>query len=557
MRKSKNLLALIGTLILLVSLTVPMMQCAPAAEEEVTPPPEEGGIKYGGRFNVAFAPGQTMDDLRCDSDWQYTEMGCNFWPMVYDGLWLLGPGPDYEAVPRLASSWETEDGKTWIFHLRENATFHDGVPVTAEDVAFTMEYLPTADPAWATATALCEPGSIKVIDDYTVQFTLEIGRGGPYPPVWVPMLPKHIWEPYKDNMLSFPNDACVGSGPFKLKEFKSEEYIWFEANKDYWGERPYVDEVVWGTYGSLDALYMAFKNGEADMLGYSGLPALGMEELRGVEGVEVLTTPDIVLNWLSFNLYKDGPIQDLNVRKAIMHGIDRDKIIDMVFLGYAEKIDSFICTEFAEHNPNLPQYDYDPDLANEILDGGGYIDTDGDGIRNDPATEQNLAFELLVSSAYTDQVKIATLINEELKDVGIDVITKVLDHSTYLSFMHAPVEEEFDFGFQSQGPGPDGDWIWEFARSWEAGGAGWNTSYYSNPRMDELLDKMLAEKDLTKRKEFLYEMQMMITEDLPYGFLYRADVIDPVSTKFEGYVQMIGGISTWINPWSHYKVHLK
>jgi len=569
MRKRKGLLVLIGAMVLLLGLSIPMMQCAPSGEEvtqppeeEVTPPeeevtpPEEEEIKYGGRLNVGWRPAYGMETLICDSTWQYTAMGCMFWQLIYDQLWIMGPAPDYEALPMLATSWESEDGKTWTFHLREDAVFHDGVPVTAEDVAFTIWYLPKADPAWAYPDCMCESYP-TVIDDYTVQFTLEATIGGAYPAVfWMPVFPKHIWEPYKDDMTSYANGEAIGSGPFKLREFKPAEYIWFVANEDYWGGRPYVDEVVFRTYGSDDAVYMALKSGEVDMIGYSGCSPLVVEDFKEAENIEVIDSPGIGLVWLSFNLHKDGPLQDLNVRKAIMHGIDRDRITDMVYYGYAEDADSFMYPETPDHNPNLPQYDYDPDLANKILDDAGYVDSDGDGIRNDPATGGNLAFEMIVPSNWTDEVKATTLIKEQLKNIGIDIIMKVMDLGTFYNYIYAPNSDLYDIGFGEEEPGPYADWVWQFCRSWKIGSL--NTAYYINPEFDETMDKYLAERDVTKRREYLYEMQMMIAEDLPYGFMLRPDVINPVRTdKFAGYVETMGGISTWINPWTYFKVHLK
>jgi len=571
MRKRKGLLVLIGAMVLLLGLSIPMMQCAPSGEEitppeeEVTPPeeeitpPEEGEIKYGGRLNVGWSAGDCMETLKCGSTWTYESMGCMFWQLIYDQLWIIGPPPDYEPLPMLATSWESEDGKTWIFHLQEDAVFHDGVPVTAEDVAFTMEYLPYADPTWLYPSCDYEPGSIKVIDDYTVQCTLKVPLGGCYadaaPFDWMPMLPQHIWEPYKDDMLSFPNDEAIGSGPFKLKEFKPAQYIWFVANEDYWGERPYVDEVVWKTYGSDDAYYMAMTKGEVDMYGYSGISGLMVDEMEKNENIKTFVSPGIGVEWLTFNLHKDGPLQDLNVRKAIMHGIDRDRIIDMAYLGYADKTDSFIYPELPEHNPNLPQYNYDPDLANKILDDAGYVDTDGDGIRNDPEGG-NLSFELVVPSDWTEEVKASSLMKEQLKDVGIEIIIRAMDTATFFNFIYCPNEDTYDIGFNEEEPGPYADWMWEFCRSWKIGS--WNTAYYMNPEFDEILEKCVSERDPTKYREYLYEMQMMIAEDLPYGFLDRLSIINAVRTdKFEGWVETMGGISTWINPWTYYKVHLK
>lgn len=553
MIKRKSLLALIGTVILVLSLAVPMMQCAPAAEE-VTPPAEQGAIEYGGRLDVGFGAGEGLETLRCDDNWQYADMGCIFWPLVYDQLWILGPPPDHEALPMFASSWEvSEDRRTWIFHLRENATFHDGVPVTAEDVAFTLEYL-TSTPVWHFVDTLYE--SLSVIDANTVEVTME--RPAMYPPFyWVPILPKHIFEPYKDDLASYPNEEAIGSGQFKLRELKPGQYIWFEVNEDYWGGRPYLDEIVFKVYGSDDAEYMALKSGELDMIGYNGCTVLAADDFKETENMDIIVSPGTRLSFLAFNLHHETAIRDLDVRKAIMHAIDVDRVIDMVYLGYGRKIDSLIYPESPDYNPNLPQYDYDPSLANRILDDNGYSDTDEDGIRNDPITGENLEFDIIVPSSWVPEVKLCTLMKEDLADVGIGLATKVLDEATYYDYHYTPEGDTHDISLGDLEPGPNGTWVWGICQDPEGEGAGWNTAYYNNPDFDELMKRMLAQTDPGKRREYLYDMQLMIAEDLPYGCLYIADVLDPVRTdEFEGFVSW-GGISNWLNSWTYFKVHKK
>jgi hypothetical protein len=98
------------------------------------------------RFSVGFTADQTLESPRANESWQYTAMGCAFWPVIYDQLWILGPAPDYKILPRLATGWETKDRKTWRFYLHKDAKFHDGKPVKAHDVAFTMTYLPKIFP---------------------------------------------------------------------------------------------------------------------------------------------------------------------------------------------------------------------------------------------------------------------------------------------------------------------------------------------------------------------------------------------------------------------------
>jgi len=506
------------------------------------------------RFNVGFTTDEALSTLIPDESWQYVEMGCIFWPLVYDQLWIMGPAPDYKPVPMLAESWETEDNQTWTFHLQENATFHDGTPVTAEDVAFTLEYLPASDPAWEFEDTDCE--DIQVIDEHTIQFTLAAKHGGSYPPVyWTPILPKHIWESYKDDMHSFDNAAAVGSGPYKLREFKSEQYIWLERNDNYWGNKPGSETVVLKTYGSAEARNMALKKGEVEMIGYNGIDPLVLKDFEGTDGIEVKIDPGITIDWLSFNLHKENAISDIEVRKAIMHGIDIDRIISLAFLGYADPADSFMYTELPDHNPNLPQFDYSVDKARSILTAAGYKDIDGDGIFNDPKSGDNLVFELLGPSDWPREVKMITLIKEQMKDIGIEIEPKIVDLDTYYEFWYAPEEDSFDISIGNEEPGPHADWIWEFARSWDNGGEGWNCAYYNNAEFDDYLDDMAEQSDIEARKADLYKMQEILSNDLPYGFLVRYRAINPVRTdKFTGFTSTMGGVSTWINPWSYFNV---
>ena len=565
MSRRKNLLALIGTVLLLLSLSVPIMQCAPAAEEEVTPPAEGGDIQYGGRLNVGWL--NCVEGTALDESIGYWPMAWTWWRLVNDRLAREGTPPDYIPEPQLAVKWETEDHKTWTVHLREDGTFHDGVPVTAEDLAFTLTDFFEAEPRWRYSDCDCVPGSLKVIDDHTLRFTLKTVQGSSrYTPLWdMPIVPKHIWEPYFNAAIErgdptsehgYANEDCIGSGPFKLKEFVPAQYMLLEAHDGYY-DRPYVDELLFKAYGSADALYMALKNGEIDMIGHGGCSRLVIDDFKE-EGFKLITSRGVDQTVLSFNLHQDTPLgQDVNVRKAIMHGIDRDRIVDMVYLGYGETIDSIVYEEMPIHNPNLPQYDYDPDKANGMLDAAGYIDTDGDGTRNDPATGKNLAFVLMVNASNTEDVKAGTMIEEYLQSIGIDITEKTLDRATFGSFLYAPKEDQFDIAITMMDPGPGNSWVWEWFESYEAGGTVWNSSYYNNSVLDELYIKLGAESDEAKSTEYWYELQEIMAEDLPYGMLWRADVIDPVSDKFEGYVPAMGGISSWTNQWSYLKVHLK
>jgi len=516
--------------------------------------------KPSGRFTTGWLSSAALESTRCTYNWLYNGMGAAFTMLTYDQLWWIGPGPDYEPQPWVATSWETpDDGKTWIFHLRKDAKFHDGTPLTAKDVVFTMEYLTKSVPAFKWHGTMIEEGSAKAIDDYTVTFTLPTPLGGKYPAAfWIPILPKHIFEPYKDDITKFPNEKAIGSGPYKLKEFKSGEYMWFVANENHFSGAPKLAEVVFRTYGSADAQIMAMKKGEIQMFGYAGTSPTVAGRLESNENIAVYVNPGQEVHFFAFNLYKQGPIRDLNVRKALMHGINKKRISDIVYKGQAELIDSVVYPELADHNPNLAGYDYNPEKANTLLKEAGYVDSNGDGIRNDPKTGKELSLELIFTSSDSTLVRAMQMVAEQLKEVGINIVLEGQDDSTHSARLTAPDKHNWDLSPTVLSPGPYGDWAWEVGRSWEGGGKGWNYANYANPEFDKALDTMLGERDPAKRKELLFGMQQTWNDDLPFGFLWRPKTFDPVRTDMiQDYSKAMGGLSIWWNPWTYFNARTK
>ncbi|MCP4020989.1 MAG: peptide ABC transporter substrate-binding protein [Desulfobacteraceae bacterium] len=510
------------------------------------------------RLNVGFGSEEVMESLQTGT-FAINEMGAVYWPLVYDQLWVMGPPPNYDPTPWLATRWETDDHKTWRFYLQKNVKFHDGTPLTAEDVAFTLWNLPK-DPQWSfPSTNISSKKDIKVIDKYTVEFTLANIWPGKYPPVdWMPILPKHVWKDAGRKIGNFSDKKSIGSGPFKLKQFKSGEFVWMVKNEKYWGEKPQVDEVVFKGYGSADALKLAMKKGEIEFTGASGFTPLSVKSYQRDKNINVAISPGLMLIWITFNLHKETVLKNKTVRKALLHGIDRERIYKMVYLGYAQPADSFVYPESPEYNPNLPKLEYNPGLAKKMLNDAGYFDTDGDGILNDSKTGQNIELDFMVPSEWADEVKMVKLIKEQVKEIGITINEKVLDLDTYYEFVYQPTEDKFDLAISSEEPGPNGSWMWEFVRSRAAGGVGWNQSDYASQEMDDLLSKYLIETELDKRNEYVFKMQELLAEDLPCAVIARPNFIGPYRTdKFEGHVEAMGGVSNWINWWTYMKLKPK
>jgi len=212
------------------------------------------------------------------------------------------------------------------------------------------------------------------------------------------------------------------------------------------------------------------------------------------------------------------------------------------------------------HHPDLPQYDYNPDKANEILDGAGYLDTDGDGIRNDPTTGENLVFDLTTSASATINIKACVMIDEMLPAIGIETDFSAMDPDTFLDFLYNPMSDKLEMFVYGEDPSPDpwSDWVWQEDVGWDAGGEWWNPTYWSNPRFNQLYVDNATAKDLEEKKAILYEMQELMAEDLARIFIARGEYISAWRTdNLEGWVNQIGGAVGWLNDWSILRCHLK
>jgi len=526
-------------------------------------------IQYGGRLVVGFT-----NDVRsiCTAhpDWEYTGIGCILDLILYDHPWwyyriedfdpnatLLEPVCD-PPVPWFFIDWEvSEDGKVWTVHIPHNATFHDGEPVTAEDVQFTADVVCRELPYMNYK--IVGLNHTEVVDDYTVRFYMNCPRAMP-PMEFGYIFPKHIWEPYQGNLTLCPNEGAIGSGPFKLKEWKRGEYWWFEAFEDYWKGRPYIDELVFRIFPTTEALAMAMKKGEVDMTGYGGVDYATALDLMKDPNIDLAVCPGIGTSWLSINVHpnKTDPLaRDKRVRKALAYAIDYDSIINIAYMGFAEKADSWIYEELPSHNPNLPQYEYNVTLANKILDDAGYIDIDGDGIREWEDEEGIHDFEFDFYTG-TDELSLreAEIFRENFAAIGIKINVISLHYSEFSSIVYNPQDCVYDIAAIAEEPGPNPEWIWDMAKSWEPGS--WNAAGWVNETFDELYYAQMGEANLTKRNQIWWKMEEIMAEELPYIFYCRGQQLCPYRTdKFAGFVPAMGGLSVWVNSLTYHYIHLK
>ena len=384
------------------------------------------------------------------------------WHLNYD--FLVGfDAKDLSPKPELAESWEvSEDGKTWTFKVRQGVKWQDGEPLTAKDVAFTFNYIVDNN----LQTLAIYTGGITgatAVDDATVEITTDEPKSNMLAMV-VPIIPEHIWSKVsgEEATTSYQNKPpIIGSGPFQVVEWSKGKYIRLEANKDYWGGAPKIDELLFENYKSADTMTADLKQGAIDAA--VELPQTQYPSLKSTAGVTGLKGTHWRFNELGFNCY-DSPdsmgnpvLLDEKFRSALNWAIDREKIVDVAFFGQADAGSTLIVPYSDYHwEPAADQaYTYDPEEAKTQLDLAGYEDTDGDGFR-ETKDGKPLSLRLLVTNDSPENQMAAKLIAGWFEDVGIDINLKIVDAGVLL---------DAQYNYKGDTYAPDYDmyiWFWTY-----------------------------------------------------------------------------------------------
>lgn len=413
--------------------------------------------------------------------------------LLYDSLLEKDENGD---IPWLAESWEkSADGMTYTFHLVENALWHDGKPLTTEDVAFTFAYYKEHSPVSNSLIADGEyiVAGTKVIDDYTVEITLthfdntfltNLGT--------TRILPKHIWENVDDPATYDGEGVTVGSGPYILDSYSPEQGAYrYVAFENYWGLTPAAEAIEWVPV-SDDVL--AFENGEIDIINAS---ADLLSRYKSDSQYTIKTVPSLHSYRLMMNMETVSEFSNVNVRKAIAYAIDRQKLIDTVARGSAT-ISSmgYVPTHSSWYNPDIQQYDYNPEKAKELLNG------------------QTYSFSLLTDNS-ADGTKTAEMIKVALAEIGINVTVESVESKTR---DNAVSTGEYELLLiNSGGMGGDPNYLRNVYGA-EAGTLkGW-----SNDKVFDLLKEQATEQDAQARHGMIDEVQEIISDEVPMILLFGA-----------------------------------
>ena len=453
---------------------------------------------------------------------------------------------DFSIIPGLAESWEgSDDGLTWTYKLRPNMKWSDGKPLTAEDVAWTVNTARKEE--WINHFAVTQSLSAEARDDTTLIIRSEV-PDPKLPQMDVYILPKHIWGGMSQaDREDYDGQDGVGSGPFVLEEFQKGQFARFRANPNYWGGRPAVDKVVLRKFNNPDAMVGALQTGELDAA--YDVPTSGFRKLEKDPNIVTIEGYQGAMGEIAINggdgLKKPHPaLLDAKVREAIGHAIDRETIVNRALGGLGTPAQTLSTSPDPKWTPDiadgvLPSFDLD--RAKQILDDAGYEDTDGDAIREMPGGGEPLNFRYMVRSDSVNAQPIAEFFTGWLREIGIGTTRKVVDDSQLTEIIG---KGEYDMFFWGWVPFVDPDTMLSYFQCSQIADDPdnptdyYNDANYCDPEYDRLYKEQKVELDDQKRLEIVHEMLQRQAEWNVYFTLYtEPDTEAYVKGRFEGFIR--------------------
>lgn len=466
--------------------------------------------------------------------------------LVYDTMYQLQLDGSFK-LSLAESVTVSDDALTYTYKIRDDVKWHDGEPLTAEDVVFTYYlYQNTEGYPWmGDYTYYFE--NIEATDNNEVVITLsEAIPNIDAQLVFLYVLPKHIWE--NEDGYEFENTSMIGSGAFKMVEYKPSEFVHLAANTDYFGDKPKIDEVIFQTFENSDALVQAIKTGQVDMI--TEMPNTAVETLRSEANVEVVTgapfapgVTDIIINHVTpENCPPDDGVctghpalRDRNVRVAMSHATDKQKIIDVVLLGLGTPGTALLPDGLGIwYNSSIKDYAFDVAEANKILDDAGYADTNNDGVREMPDGSRDLTFRISWPNDSIDSPRMAELLSEMWGEIGIKLEAQAMDPDA-LTSVCCPAFD-FDIILWGWGSDPDPSFLLSVMTTDEIP-TGSSETGYSNPEFDALYLEQAVELDQQKRVDIVWKMQEIVHHDVAYIIPFYSQNVQAYRTdRFTGFI---------------------
>lgn len=456
--------------------------------------------------------------------------------LVYSGLMRASQNRDL--VPDIASAYEiSEDGTQYTFHIREDARFHDGTPVTAGDVAFTVQLAQNAD-IKSPRRADWDSVTVTTPDERTVVFSLPHAYAPFLENTQLGILPKHLWEGVSTEEFQFHalNTHPIGSGPYKISDIQFEDtgtpksYTLSSFGEFALGE-PYLAAIIFRFYSNENALIEAFAQGAVDS--FAGIsPKSEIPEQR--TDSRLVQIPSTRIFGIFFNQSHAEVLTDVSVRRALSLAVDKRDLIDSILQGFAEEANSPIppglfATHVGTTSPvERPEEEDRFAAAREALERGGWKFDEAEHAW----TKDKQKLSISLSTADTAELaQTAERIAESWRTLGVEVNVQVYSLSEFNSTILRP--RAYDAILFGEVVGRTLD-LFAFWHSSQRNDPGLNLALYTNTRADKLLASAREETDRRKREELYRSFAEIVAEDVPAIFLYAPEFLYVVPERLQG-----------------------
>jgi len=462
---------------------------------------------------------------------QTSEADSDLAELIYSGLFKYDDKGELEND--LAEGYEvSEDQKTYTVHLRKDLFWHDGQPLNAEDVLFTINVL--QDPAYKSPLRQnWQEVNVAQVDDYTLDFSIKNPYFGFLSNLTVGILPKHIWgniAPEKFSLADY-NLRPIGSGPYKFvdsQKSSSGEILSYnlKAFDKYYEGEPYITRIVFNFYPDEDTMVVAYNKKEI-----KGMQTIDPEKIETIKNKKSTKINELYYpRYFSvfFNQVKSVPLANKDVRKALAEAVNRKEIIDQILKGRGVQIFSPFLETMDENNNDIEKKEFNLDKAKETLNEAGWKIKDGETIREKNGTK--LQFKIYTAD-YPALVDTANILLKQWKEIGVDASVEALTITDLQQKYIRPREYEALLFGQVTSFDPD---LYSYWHSSQKSDPGLNLGMLDNKDADELLRDIRQELDKEKRIEKYKEFQKILSEESPVIFLYSPYYLYPVSSEVKG-----------------------
>ena len=462
--------------------------------------------------------------------------------------------PDGKYVGMLAKDWSVaSDNVTWTIHLRDGIKWHNGQTFKASDIVWMINAV-MQNPDWWSTTSNYTNGFKEVTapDDGTVQIVTN------YPIANMEYRLSFLYAVYPPDfqkfttaadLQNFNNFNAIGTGPFKINIFdKDKGILILDANKEYFGGAPALDQLIFQKFDNADAMVQALKVGDIDLI--SEVPASAFQTVKGFQNVKAVTENGRYFNELIINTVsptndpapkRNPALEDPQVRLALATAINKKDLVDIVLQGLGEPGDTIVPPTLGGgfwHDPNIKDVQFDVAQANQILESAGYK-LGSDGVR--AKGKVRLEFRLQFPSTNPVYPRIADMLAGWFKQIGVKANVEAVD-SDSLTAAITPTGD-YDLVIWGWGPDPDPDFILSVLTTDQFVSGGWSDSGYHNPQYDQLYLDQQKEIDKNQRQQIVWKMQAMAFNDRPYIVLYYEKLLQAYrSDRFTGFIESPLGI---------------